>query len=139
MSELVLLSEAQMRRRPGDGRDRVCNQERVTARDAPPGYGPRKTLYSRLVRWTQPGEADRAVNRRLGARNHYLRGIIVVGDGADLAFGRSCRDRLSTHLQKPRRGRQVERTCRTQCAILTQAVASDEVGLRRQPNTALLP
>ena len=75
MGELPLLSEAQMRRiEPyfplSRGRARVDDRRVLSGivyvirnglmwRDAPPGYGPPKTLYNRFVRWSRAGVFNR--------------------------------------------------------------------------------
>jgi transposase len=75
MSVLFLLSPAQMRRiRPyfplSHGVPRVDDRRVISGivfvikgglrwRDAPPGYGPHKTLYNRFVRWSRMGVFDR--------------------------------------------------------------------------------
>jgi putative transposase len=75
MSVPFLLSPAQMRRiRPhfplAHGVPRVDDRRVVSGivfvikgglrwRDAPPGYGPHKTLYNRFVRWSRMGVFDR--------------------------------------------------------------------------------
>jgi transposase len=75
MSVPFLLSAAQMRRiRPhfplSHGIPRVDDRRVVSGivfvikaglrwRDAPPGYGPHKTLYNRFVRWSRMGVFDR--------------------------------------------------------------------------------
>ena len=75
MSRLVLLSIAQMNRlaphfpRPR-GLARVDDRRGVSGivyvirnglqwKDAPPGYGPPKTLYNRFIRWSRLGVFDR--------------------------------------------------------------------------------
>ena len=71
MSDLFLLSEAQMRRIEGffplsHGIARVDDRRIVSAivfvirnglrwRDAPGEYGPRKTIYNRFIRWSRLG------------------------------------------------------------------------------------
>ena len=71
MADLFLLSEAQMRRIEGyfplsHGVARVDDRRIVSAivfviknglrwRDAPPEYGPHKTIYNRFVRWSRLG------------------------------------------------------------------------------------
>jgi putative transposase len=71
MSDLLLLSEAQMRRiEPyfplSHGIARVDDRRVISGivfvirngprwRDAPPGYGPHKAIYNRLVRWSRLG------------------------------------------------------------------------------------
>lgn len=71
MSDLVLLSRAQMRRiEPffprSRGLPRVDDQRVISGiiyvirqglqwKDAPPGYGPPKTLYNRFIRWSRLG------------------------------------------------------------------------------------
>ena len=75
MGDLMLLSEAQMRRiEPyfplSRGRSRVDDRRVLSGivyvirnglmwRDAPPGYGPHKTLYNRFVRWSRMGVFNR--------------------------------------------------------------------------------
>ena len=75
MDELLLLSEAQMRRiEPffplSHGVPRVDDRRvlsgmlfvirnGVRGRDAPGGYGPHKTIYNRFVRWSRMGVFDR--------------------------------------------------------------------------------
>lgn len=75
MSDLFLLTPAQMRRiRPHfpspHGVPRVDDRRVVSGivfvirnglrwRDAPPGYGPHKTLYNRFARWSRMGVFDR--------------------------------------------------------------------------------
>src|SRR3954471_24759333 len=75
MSDLVLLSHAQMRRiEPffprSRGLARVDDRRVVSGiiyvirqglqwKDAPRGYGPHKTLYNRFVRWSRLGVFDR--------------------------------------------------------------------------------
>ena len=75
MPDLFLLTPAQMRRiRPyfplSRGVPRVDDRRVVSGivfvirnglrwRDAPPGYGPHKTLYNRFVRWSRMGVFDR--------------------------------------------------------------------------------
>ncbi len=75
MSVPFLLSPAQMRRiRPhfpvSHGIPRVDDRRVISGivfvikgglrwRDAPPGYGPHKTLYNRFVRWSRMGVFDR--------------------------------------------------------------------------------
>ena len=71
MADLFLLSEAQMRRIEGyfplsPGVARVDDRRIVSAivcviknglrwRDAPPEYGPHKTIYNRFIRWSRLG------------------------------------------------------------------------------------
>jgi transposase len=71
MADLLLLSEAQMRRiEPyfplSHGIARVDDRRVISGivfvirnglrwRDAPPGYGPHKTIYNRFVRWSRLG------------------------------------------------------------------------------------
>ena len=71
MADLLLLSEAQMRRiEPyfplSHGVARVDDRRVISGiifvirnglrwRDAPPGYGPHKTIYNRFVRWSRLG------------------------------------------------------------------------------------
>jgi transposase len=75
MSVPFLLSASQMRRiRPhfplSHGIPRVDDRRVISGivfvikgglrwRDAPPGYGPHKTLYNRFVRWSRMGVFDR--------------------------------------------------------------------------------
>ncbi len=75
MSELWLLSEAQMRRiEPyfplSHGIPRVDDRRIVSGiifvirnglrwRDAPSGYGPHKTIYNRFIRWSRLGVFNR--------------------------------------------------------------------------------
>jgi putative transposase len=75
MSELWLLSEAQMRRiEPyfplSHGIPRVDDRRVVSGiiyvlrgglmwRDAPKGYGPHKTIYNRFIRWSRLGVFNR--------------------------------------------------------------------------------
>ena len=75
MTETLLLSEAQMRRiEPyfpvSRGRARVDDRRVLSGivyvirnglmwRDAPPAYGPHKTLYNRFVRWSLMGVFNR--------------------------------------------------------------------------------
>lgn len=75
MSDLWLLTEAQMRRiEPyfplSHGIPRVDDRRIVSGiifvirnglrwRDAPPGYGPHKTIYNRFVRWSRMGVFNR--------------------------------------------------------------------------------
>jgi transposase len=71
MADLLLLSDAQMRRiEPyfplSQGIARVDDRRAISGivfvirnglrwRDAPPGYGPHKTIYNRFVRWSRLG------------------------------------------------------------------------------------
>ena len=71
MDDLFLLSEAQMRRIApyfplSHGVARVDDRRVISGiifviknglrwRDAPPGYGPHKTIYNRFVRWSRLG------------------------------------------------------------------------------------
>ena len=71
MNDLFLLSEAQMRRIApyfplSHGVARVDDRRVISGiifvinyglrwRDAPPGYGPHKTIYNRFVRWSRLG------------------------------------------------------------------------------------
>ena len=71
MGDLLLLSEAQMRQIepyfplshgvPGVDDRRVISgivfviRNGLRWRDAPPGYGPHKTIYNRFVRWSRLG------------------------------------------------------------------------------------
>ena len=75
MSRLVLLSVAQMKRLAphfprSRGLARVDDRRVVSGivyvirnglqwKDAPPGYGPHKTLYNRFIRWSRLGVFDR--------------------------------------------------------------------------------
>ena len=75
MSDLLLLSRGQMRRiEPffprSRGLPRVDDRRVVSGivyvirnglqwKDAPPGYGPHKTLYNRFVRWSRMGVFER--------------------------------------------------------------------------------
>jgi len=75
MSELWLLSEAQMRRIEAyfplsHGIPRVDDRRIVSGiifvirnglrwRDAPPAYGPHKTIYNRFIRWSRLGVFNR--------------------------------------------------------------------------------
>ena len=75
MDELLLLSEAQMRRiEPffplSHGVPRVDDRRVLSGmlfvirnglrwRDAPSGYGPHKTIYNRFIRWSRMGVFDR--------------------------------------------------------------------------------
>jgi putative transposase len=75
MADVFLLSLAQMRRiKPffplSHGVPRVDDQRVVSGivfvirnglrwRDAPPAYGPHKTLYNRFIRWSRLGVFDR--------------------------------------------------------------------------------
>jgi len=75
MTDLFLLSEAQMRRiKPyfplSHGVPRVDDRRVVSGivyvikhglqwKDAPQGYGPHKTLYNRFIRWSRMGVFDR--------------------------------------------------------------------------------
>ena len=84
MSDLVLLSEAQMRRiEPyfplSHGVPRVDDRRIVSGiifvirnglrwRDAPKDYGPHKTIYNRFIRWS-----------RLGVFNHIFAALAAKG------------------------------------------------------------
>lgn len=75
MSDLLLLSEAQMRRIEmhfplSHGVPRVDDRRILSGilfvirnglrwRDAPAGYGPHKTIYNRFIRWSRLGVFDR--------------------------------------------------------------------------------
>jgi putative transposase len=75
MTDLFLLSQAQMRRIEGyfplsHGIARVDDRRIVSAivfviknglrwRDAPPEYGPHKTIYNRFIRWSRLGCSTR--------------------------------------------------------------------------------
>jgi len=83
MSDLFQLSRAQMRRiEPffprSRGIPRVDDRRVVSGivyvirhglqwKDAPPGYGPHKTLYNRFVRWSRMGVFDRIFAALAGA------------------------------------------------------------------------
>ena len=85
MSELWLLSEAQMRRiEPyfplSHGIPRVDDRRIVSGiifvirnglrwRDAPSGYGPHKTIYNRFIRWSRLGVFNR-IFAELAAKGH---------------------------------------------------------------------
>ena len=89
MTDLVLLSEAQMRRiEPyfplSHGIPRVDDRRVMSGivfvirnglrwRDAPSGYGPHKTLYNRFVRWS-----------RLGVFNRIFAALAAEGGPPDL-------------------------------------------------------
>lgn len=82
MSELWLLSEAQMRRiEPyfplSHGIPRVDDRRIVSGiiyvirgglmwRDAPRGYGPHKTIYNRFIRWSRMGVFNRILAELAG-------------------------------------------------------------------------
>ncbi len=82
MSELWLLSEAQMRRiEPyfplSHGIPRVDDRRIVSGiiyvirgglmwRDAPKGYGPHKTIYNRFIRWSRMGVFNRILAELAG-------------------------------------------------------------------------
>ena len=82
MSELWLLSEAQMRRiEPyfplSHGISRVDDRRIVSGiiyvirgglmwRDAPRGYGPHKTIYNRFIRWSRMGVFNRILAELAG-------------------------------------------------------------------------
>ncbi|WP_260581104.1 IS5 family transposase [Sphingopyxis sp. PET50] len=86
MSDLLLLSEAQMRRIEGyfplsHGVPRVDDRRILSGilfvirnglrwRDAPAGYGPHKTIYNRFIRWS-----------RLGVFNRIFAELARDGDG----------------------------------------------------------
>ena len=88
MTDLLLLSEAQMRRIkpcfPLSHRIPRVDDRRVMSgivfvirnglrwRDAPPGYGPHKTLRNRFVRWS-----------RLGVFNRIFAGLAAEGGTLD--------------------------------------------------------
>lgn len=75
MADVVLLSPAQMRRITpffplSHGIPRVDDRRVISGivfvirnglrwRDAPPAYGPHKTLYNRFIRWSRMGVFDR--------------------------------------------------------------------------------
>ena len=120
MADLFLLSEAQMRRIEGffplsHGIARVDDRRIVSAilfviknglrwRDAPPGYGPHKTIYNRFIRWS-----------RLGVFNRIF---------AELAAKGTKQDRLmidATHL----------RAHRTAASLLKKGLFPDVSGARK--------
>ena len=86
MSDLLLLSEAQMRRIEAHfplshGVPRVDDRRILSGilfvirnglrwRDAPAGYGPHKTIYNRFIRWS-----------RLGVFDRIFADLAKVGDG----------------------------------------------------------
>jgi putative transposase len=88
MSELLMLSPAQMRRiEPyfplSHGVPRVDDRRVLSGilfvirnglrwRDAPEGYGPHKTIYNRFIRWS-----------RLGVFNRILAELAARGRGSD--------------------------------------------------------
>ena len=88
MDELLLLSKAQMRRiEPyfplSHGVPRVDDRRVLSGilfvirnglrwRDAPPAYGPHKTIYNRFIRWS-----------RLGVFNRILAELVTQGGGSD--------------------------------------------------------
>lgn len=88
MSDLTLLSEAQMRRiEPyfplSHGIPRVDDRRVMSGivfvirnglrwRDAPTGYGPHKTLYNRFIRWS-----------RMGVFNRIFAGLAAEGGAPD--------------------------------------------------------
>jgi putative transposase len=88
MSELLMLSRAQMRRiEPyfplSHGVPRVDDRRVLSGilfvirnglrwRDAPEGYGPHKTIYNRFIRWS-----------RLGVFNRILAELAARGKGSD--------------------------------------------------------
>jgi putative transposase len=88
MSELLMLSPAQMRRiEPyfplSHGVPRVDDRRVLSGilfvirnglrwRDAPQGYGPHKTIYNRFIRWS-----------RLGVFNRILAELAARGRGSD--------------------------------------------------------
>ena len=88
MAEPFLLSEAQMRRIApffplSRGRARVDDRRVLSGiiyvirnglmwRDAPPAYGPHKTLYNRFVRWS-----------RMGVFNRIFAGLTAEGGTPD--------------------------------------------------------
>ncbi len=102
------------------------------------------------------GELDRPLDRRARARNDNLRGIVVVGDGADvLSFGpldggsgnlarlvdigteqgghRALADgnrrlhRAPAQFEEARGRRQIDRARRAQCGIFAEAVTGDAI------------
>ena len=88
MSDLIWLSEAQMRRiEPyfplSHGMPRVDDQRVISGiifvirnglrwRDAPKEYGPHKTIYNRFIRWS-----------RLGVFNKIFAGLVARGGAPD--------------------------------------------------------
>ena len=88
MSDLLMLSPGQMRRiEPyfplSHGVPRVDDRRVLSGilfvirnglrwRDAPPGYGPHKTIYNRFIRWS-----------RLGVFNRILAELAARGEGSD--------------------------------------------------------
>ena len=88
MAALFLLTEAQMRRLEpyfplSHGRPRVDDRRVLSGivyvirnglmwRNAPPGYGPHKTLYNRFVRWS-----------RMGVFNRIFAGLAAEGGAPD--------------------------------------------------------
>jgi transposase len=90
MGDLILLSEAQMRRiepyfPQSHGMPRVDDRRVISGivfvirnglrwRDVPPGYGPHKTIYNRFVRWSRLGIFNKifAALARKGSKPHRL-------------------------------------------------------------------
>jgi len=90
MGDLILLSEAQMRRiepyfPQSHGMSRVDDRRVISGivfvihnglrwRDVPPGYGPHKTIYNRFVRWSRLGIFNKifAALTRKGGKPHRL-------------------------------------------------------------------
>jgi putative transposase len=70
MADLFFLSWAQMRRIERyfplpHGIARVDDRRiGLRSRNAPPDYGPRKTIYNRFVRWSRPACSTRTRARR---------------------------------------------------------------------------
>ena len=65
-------------------------------RDAPPGYGPHKTIYNRFVRWS-----------RLGVFNKIFELCLNLGDGVDQAaelFARDFDSSLILHVRSSATG-----------------------------------
>ena len=108
-------------------------------------------------------QRDRAIDRRLVAREHDLTRIVIVGDGADLALGRRLGQRLrlvdvgaeqrahrahahrhrrlhrlAAQLEQPRGVGQAERAHGAERGIFAQAVARDEIGLGGEIDAAVL-
>jgi transposase len=91
MAELFLLTKAQMRRiEPyfprSHGKPRVDDRRVISGiiyviryglqwKDAPPAYGPHKTLYNRFVRWS-----------RMGVFNHIFKELVASAGAPDLVM-----------------------------------------------------
>lgn len=91
MAELFLLTKAQMRRiEPyfprSHGKPRVDDRRVISGiiyviryglqwKDAPPPYGPHKTLYNRFVRWS-----------RMGVFNHIFKELVASAGAPDLVM-----------------------------------------------------